>query len=106
MQTKCPYCNGTGLKDSGGETPWGDEILIPCICTADEIDNLNFKCKKCKKGVYKETSVMDDIQGVLHCSVCGVEIKRHLTKRAPDVAKSGKNNRSISGKRPAKSPRR
>lgn len=32
--------------------------------------------------------------------------QQRLTKRAPDVAKSGKNNRSISGKRPAKSPRR
>ena len=29
------------------------------------------KCTKCKKGTYIETSLMDDIAGVLHCSECG-----------------------------------
>ena len=33
-------------------------------------------------------------------------VKRHLTKRVPDVAKSGEGKSKISGKRPAKPPRR
>lgn len=29
----CPFCNGEGVYDSGGETPWGTEILIGCeVC--------------------------------------------------------------------------
>lgn len=26
----CPECGGTGSADSGGVTPWGDSISIPC----------------------------------------------------------------------------
>ncbi len=37
--------------------------------------------KKCKnkgcKGNYKETSQMDDMDGVLHCSKCGEKIQRY-----------------------------
>lgn len=40
-------------------------------------DNQGRKCDKCGKGQYIETSVWDDWQGVLHCSKCGAEIKRH-----------------------------
>lgn len=27
---KCPECDGIGAVDSGGSTPWGTWILIPC----------------------------------------------------------------------------
>lgn len=29
----CPKCNDTGMADSGGVQPWGDEIMIPCDCS-------------------------------------------------------------------------
>ncbi len=30
----CPDCNGTGARDSGGTTPWGEAIFLPCDCRA------------------------------------------------------------------------
>lgn len=41
----------------------------------------------------------------LHIIIHGL-LKKRLTKRVPDVAKSGEGKSKISGKRPAKSPRR
>lgn len=28
----CQECSGTGLADSGGVQPWGEQILISCDC--------------------------------------------------------------------------
>lgn len=28
----CPECGGTGAVDSGGFTPWGQGIDVPCHC--------------------------------------------------------------------------
>ena len=44
------------------------------------IDMAGKKCKKCKKGTYKETSQMDDLKGVLHCDKCNDEIDRWQSK--------------------------
>lgn len=33
-------------------------------------------CHKCKKGRYQETSIHDDLDGVVHCSKCDHKIKR------------------------------
>jgi len=32
MLIVCPRCGGTGADDSGGVTPSGDEISVPCEC--------------------------------------------------------------------------
>ncbi len=29
---KCPYCDGTRERDSGGVYPWGEPIFVPCDC--------------------------------------------------------------------------
>lgn len=29
-EPKCPYCGGSGIVDSGGQTPWGQWIELPC----------------------------------------------------------------------------
>ena len=29
-EPKCPYCGGSGVVDSGGQTPWGQGIDLPC----------------------------------------------------------------------------
>lgn len=28
----CERCNGTGLEDSGGVQPWGEQIFVECEC--------------------------------------------------------------------------
>ncbi len=28
----CPECQGFGMRDSGGVTPWGEGIFVPCGC--------------------------------------------------------------------------
>jgi len=43
----------------------------------ETVDMTGEKCEKCKKGVYKETSIHDDADGVLHCSECNDQIKRY-----------------------------
>jgi hypothetical protein len=45
-----------------------------------EVDMNGKVCKKCKKGKYKETSHMDDLEGVLHCDKCGEETERYIIK--------------------------
>jgi hypothetical protein len=34
----CPTCKGTGSTDSGGVTPWGESIDVPCECLSSEAD--------------------------------------------------------------------
>lgn len=41
-------------------------------------DNNEKECKRCHKSYYKETNFHDDLDGVLHCSVCGYEVRRYL----------------------------
>lgn len=40
------------------------------------------RCLVCKKGFYEESSIMDDMHGVLHCNVC-----HHETRRWRDVSR-------------------
>lgn len=28
----CERCNSTGLEDSGGVQPWGEQIIVECEC--------------------------------------------------------------------------
>lgn len=39
-------------------------------------DNRGKKCRKCKKGKYKETCLMDDLSGTLHCDTCNTQVSR------------------------------
>ncbi len=32
VRQDCLECEGSGMRDSGGETPWGQAILVPCDC--------------------------------------------------------------------------
>jgi len=41
-------------------------------------DLLGEVCKSCALGWYKETSVMDDINGVLHCMNCHIKVDRYV----------------------------
>lgn len=42
-----------------------------------QVDMTGKKCTACKKGTYEETSQHDDMDGVLHCTKCRKEVKRH-----------------------------
>ena len=39
-------------------------------------DRTGKSCFSCHKGVYKETTIRDDWDGVLHCDKCGAQVKR------------------------------
>ena len=41
-----------------------------------DVDMTGKDCYTCKQGVYKETSLFDDWDGLLHCSNCGEPIDR------------------------------
>jgi phage FluMu protein Com len=45
--------------------------------TNKEIDVKGLKCEACRKGIYKETSLMDDMNGTLHCSKCNKMVARY-----------------------------
>ncbi|MCG7388780.1 hypothetical protein [Pantoea sp. ACRSB] len=32
----CPKCGGTGMADSGGIQPWGEQILVECDCQFEQ----------------------------------------------------------------------
>ena len=40
------------------------------------VDRTGKLCNTCKKGHYKETSIHDDMDGVLHCDKCGAQVVR------------------------------
>lgn len=42
---KCPGCDGTGVVDSGGVTPWGTGIDIACPCCGG--DGETIPCPDC-----------------------------------------------------------
>ena len=42
-------------------------------------DMTNEICTKCNKGEFQETSLLDDLKGVLHCTFCKTEIERYQT---------------------------
>lgn len=76
------------------------------ILTEEKEDMTGKKCEKCGKGKYKETSVQDDMHGVLHCPKCGHEVKRwreeSLSERtspeaAQDIAAYFGTNDSVDG---------
>lgn len=42
-------------------------------------------CEKCKKGKYQETSIHDDMDGVLHCTKCGTKVDRWRAYKEPST---------------------
>lgn len=42
----CAWCHGVGAVDSGGITPWGAGIDIPCHCTANTVEQWKDRCEK------------------------------------------------------------
>jgi CRISPR/Cas system-associated protein Cas10 (large subunit of type III CRISPR-Cas system) len=42
------------------------------------IDRKDKDCKICGEGRYIETEFFDDMDGVLHCSVCNAQVVRHV----------------------------
>ena len=73
------------------------------------LNEKSHKCTNCGKEIWLGAF----FDGYFLCELCHqnaayiiFRLKKRLTKRVPDVAKSGDGKSKISGKRPAKSPRR
>jgi hypothetical protein len=45
--------------------------------TGKQVDMTGKPCTACKKGTYEETDFHDDMDGVLHCTKCRKQVKRH-----------------------------
>ena len=56
----------------------------------EEVDMKGKKCTACKKGTYQETDQHDDMDGVLHCTKCNKQVKRHQSAKSTkkDVSES------------------
>ncbi len=55
---------------------------------AEEAENKDMTgqtCEKCKKGKYQETSIHDDMDGVLHCTKCGTKVDRWRAYKEPST---------------------
>jgi hypothetical protein len=74
--SKHSYHSSNVEYDEGDDEEYYDESakkpsdMTGCTCTA------------CKKGKYQETSQHDDMDGVLHCTNCGKQVKRWNEKKA------------------------
>ena len=78
--TECPKCDGTGYVEQG---------------VAEEAENKDMTgqpCEKCKRGKYQETSIHDDMDGVLHCTKCGTKVDRWRAYKEPGVAEGSNKN--------------
>lgn len=60
--------------------------------TAKSVDRTGKKCTKCKKGKYHETTQMDDMDGVLHCTNCNHRIDRWSKTVKEEIANSMGNS--------------
>ena len=47
----CNLCNDTGVKDSGGVTPWGEQIDVPCECSYKWYNVTYYTLSDCKNSV-------------------------------------------------------
>lgn len=36
QERRCQKCGGTGMADSGGTQPWGEQILVECDCKLEQ----------------------------------------------------------------------
>jgi ribosomal protein L37AE/L43A len=55
---------------------------------AEEAENKDMTgqtCEKCKRGKYQETSIHDDMDGVLHCTKCGTKVDRWRAYKEPSA---------------------
>ena len=75
-----------GGKVVGENDDDGEEELMVRRSLTEVADMKGQKCQKCKKGTYQETSQLDDMDGVVHCTKCG-----HRTKRHPDRISEGRS---------------
>jgi len=62
--TTCRECNGKGSVDSGGFTPWGASIELPCpVCCAKQAKQMN-----CLHDFIKAED------GAIFCRICGLNV--------------------------------
>lgn len=42
------------------------------------IDLMDQQCSYCQRGTFNETTIYDDMDGVLHCTECNVCVSRYI----------------------------
>ena len=78
---KKPDADGDGVPDWADKKPGKDDNEDK-EDIEQRVDMKGKKCTSCKKGTYQETSQMDDMDGVIHCTKCGKGVKRHQKAQA------------------------
>jgi hypothetical protein len=58
-------------------------------------DMMGKKCKTCGKGVYRETTVMDDMHGILHCNKCDAVTERYIDNKSTNSKKDTNSKKEL-----------
>lgn len=75
------------IKKHGNQDMLDEAKQLPLF---KKVDMMGKKCKKCKKGTYKERSQHDDYQGTVTCE-CGHSVKRDLEESISEAVMSYKD---------------
>jgi len=51
-------------------------------------DMMRKKCKECGKGIYIETTLMDDLSGILHCNKCDAVTERYIKESLDEATET------------------
>ena len=100
---KKPDADGDGVPDWADKNPGKDDNEDKKKVeegTGKQVDMKGKKCTSCNKGTYQETDQHDDMDGVLHCTKCNKEVKRHQSdnSKKKSVAE-GRGFRGVGGAR-------
>ena len=61
---RCPECNDTGARDSGGTYPWGEAVYLPCDCLANDEPHPDYPCRSDGRCQY---AIDSGAEGLGHC---------------------------------------
>ena len=92
----CNLCNDTGVKDSGGVTPWGEQIDVPCECSYKWYNVTYYTLSDCKNSVDVLASSAAEAEIIarrkdecfdklISCAHLPYKDESRRTPRAPDV---------------------
>ncbi len=75
-QPKCQKCGDTGMADSGGTQPWGEQILIECDCATAQPVSDGWIFEACENEPCPNGAVVKVIGADIHlCAACSGDKK-------------------------------
>lgn len=91
------YCNDHFCWKTGGDGDNGETLMYEMdifferkdmeaarghgVLPVSATDMTGTRCHKCGNGSFAETSLYDDLDGVLHCNKCGHKVDRYWTEK-------------------------